>query len=112
MYMRKITENVFQVGDSGCSVYLVHSSGIYALIDIGMDFDQIKNIESRGISFNSVEYCILTHCHIDHIHASASLKKYSPSTKLIAHELDSEPIEHAGFEGRTAVSWYNVEFII
>lgn len=108
--MRKITENIFQVGDSGCSVYLVHSSGKYALIDIGMDFDQIRTIEQRGISFNAIEYCILTHCHIDHIHALASLKKYSPSIKLVAHELDSEPIESEGFDGRTAASWYHVHY--
>ncbi len=108
--MRKITESVFQVGDSGCSVYLVHSSGRYALIDIGMDFDQIKGIEKRGISFDSVEYCIITHCHIDHIHALAALREYAPWVKVVAHEFDSEPIEQIGFDGRTAASWYSVEY--
>ena len=108
--MRIITENVFQIGDSGCSVYLIRNSGKYALIDIGMDFNQIKSIEKHGLSLHGVEYCILTHCHIDHIYALKGLKSYAPNIQLVAHELDAEAIETEGFEARTAASWYGVHY--
>ena len=50
--MKKIHENVYHVGDSGCSVFLVDtkSDDGLVLIDCGMSFKKIKKISKVGLN--------------------------------------------------------------
>ncbi|MFH2058887.1 MAG: MBL fold metallo-hydrolase [Pseudomonadota bacterium] len=110
--MKQIIENIYHLGDSGCSVYLVdtQSNNGLVLIDAGMDLDMIKQIDSQGMRFEDIRHCILTHCHIDHIGICAELTRKLPDIKFYAHEFDAAPIEEPGHDGRTAASWYGVRF--
>ena len=67
--MKEIFKNVYHIGDSGCSVFLVdtESSAGLILIDCGMSLPMIKKISTIGLNPNKITHCILTHCHIDHI---------------------------------------------
>ena len=77
--MRQITDHVYHIGDSGCSVFLVNtqSDGGLVLIDCGMSVDMIKKITKIGLNPKEIRHCILTHFHIDHIGACHDLKMYN-----------------------------------
>ncbi len=110
--MEQIIKNLYHVGDSGCSVFLVDSrkEGGLVLIDCGMSIDLIRDIEVEGLKISDITYCFLTHCHIDHIAACSALLELVPDVKFIAHELDANPIEMEGFNSKTAASWYGVRY--
>ncbi len=110
--MNKITNNVYHVGDSGCSVYLVNTQSVdgLILIDCGMSLEMIKAIAKVNLDPNNIRHCILTHFHIDHIGACHDLKKFNNMVKFYAHELDAKAIEEKGHDEQTAASWYGVKY--
>ncbi len=110
--MKQIIKNIYHVGDNECSVYMVdtQSDQGLVLIDAGMNLDMIRQVSPHGMRFEDIRHCILTHCHIDHIGACAELNRALPDIKFYAHELDAIPIEEPGHDGRTAASWYGVEY--
>ncbi len=108
--MKEIVKNVYDLGNSGCEVYLIDSrspDGLI-LIDCGMDINLIKGIQKQGFNPIDIKHCIITHFHIDHIGACHDLKLINPNVKFYAHELDSKPIEEKGHDSQTAASWYGV----
>jgi glyoxylase-like metal-dependent hydrolase (beta-lactamase superfamily II) len=112
--MKQITDHVYHVGDSGCSVFLVdtHSEDGLILIDCGMSLEMIKkSITKSGLNPRDIQHCILTHFHIDHIGACYDLKIYNQKVKFYAHELDAKAIEEKGHDQKTAASWYSVDYI-
>ncbi len=111
--MKQITDHVYHIGDSGCSVFLVdtQSDDGLVLIDCGMSVEMIKSITKIGLNPKGIRHCILTHFHIDHIGACYDLKMYNQKIKFYAHELDAKAIEEEGHDQKTAASWYNVEYI-
>ncbi len=110
--MKQIIDNVWHVGDSGCSVYLVdtRSEAGLVLIDAGMDLEMIRDIEADGLGFGDIRHCILTHCHIDHTAVCAGLSRELPKIRFYAHALDASPIEESGHDGRTAAGWYGITY--
>ncbi|MHA2006661.1 MAG: MBL fold metallo-hydrolase [Promethearchaeota archaeon] len=106
--MKEIIKNVYHLGDSGCSVYLVnsHSEEGLVLIDCGMSLNMIKEIRNIGLDPLQINHCIITHFHIDHIGACADLKEFNKRVKFYAHELDALPIEERGHDRETAANWY------
>jgi len=110
--MKEVFKDVYHVGDSGCSVFLVdtHSENGLVLIDCGMSLGMIKNIKKGGLNPMNIKHCILTHYHIDHIGGCADLKDFNKKVKFYAHELDADPIEERGHERETAARWYGVNY--
>ncbi len=110
--MKEIIKNVYHLGDSGCSVYLVNSQSEdgLVLIDSGMSIDLIKRISKLGLNANNIKHCILTHFHIDHTAACSDLKNLSKQVKFYAHDLDADAIEEKGHDSKTAASWYGVDY--
>jgi glyoxylase-like metal-dependent hydrolase (beta-lactamase superfamily II) len=110
--VKEVHKNVYHVGDSGCSVYLVNanSGDDLVLIDCGMSLDLINKISKVGLNPRNINYCILTHFHIDHTAACSDLKKMNKQVKFYAHELDADAIEEKGHDNKTAASWYGVEY--
>lgn len=110
--MREIVKNVFHLGDSGCSVYLINTESEegLVLIDCGMQLSMIKKISKIGLNPIDIKHCIITHFHIDHIGACADLKDYNGKIKFYAHELDSIPIEERGYDRETAAAWYGANY--
>ena len=110
--MSIILPNVYHVGDSGCSVFLVdtRSSDGLVLIDAGLSLPMIQGIYKFGLDASDIEHCILTHFHIDHIAACSDLKRLNDHIKFYAHDLDADPIEERGHGAKTAASWYGVDY--
>ena len=110
--MKEVFKDVYHLGDSGCSVFLVdtHSEDGLVLIDCGMSLEMIKRIKKLGLSPMDIKHCIITHQHIDHIACCSALKEFNKKVKFYAHELDALPIEEKGHERETAARWYGVEY--
>ena len=110
--MKKIISNLYHLGDSGCSVYLIDTKSKegLVLIDCGMSLQMIQNISKIGLNPEEIRHCIITHFHIDHTAACADLKRFNPEVKFYAHELDAEAIEESGHDDKTAASWYGVNY--
>jgi len=110
--MKEIVQNVYHLGDSGCSVYMINteSKDGLVLIDCGMSLDMIKSISKNGFDPMNIQHCILTHFHIDHTAACHDLYLYNENVKFYAHELDADAIEEKGHESETAASWYGINY--
>jgi glyoxylase-like metal-dependent hydrolase (beta-lactamase superfamily II) len=110
--MRKIFDDLYHLGDSGCSVFMVNSGseGGLVLIDCGMNIGLIQKIKNEGFKPRNIKHCFLTHCHIDHIAACNDLLHIAPEVKFYAHELDADPIENTGFNSKTAANWYDINY--
>ena len=110
--MREIFKNIYHVGDSGCSVFLVNtqSDDGLILIDCGMSLNLIKKISKVGLNPMEIKHCIITHFHIDHIAACSDLKDFNKKVKFYAHELDANAIEEKGHDRETAAGWYGVNY--
>ena len=111
--MREVYRNIYHLGDSGCSVYLVNteSDDGLVLIDSGMSIPLIKKISKINLNPKNINHCIITHCHIDHIAVCYDLKDtINKNIKFYAHDLDADAIEQKGFDSKTAASWYGVNY--
>ncbi len=110
--MKEVFKDVYHLGDSGCSVFLVdtHSEDGLVLIDCGMSLEMIKRVKKLGLSPMDIKHCIITHQHIDHIACCSAFKEFNKKVKFYAHELDALPIEEKGHERETAARWYGVEY--
>lgn len=110
--MREIVKNVYHVGDSGCSVYLIdtQSNDGLVLIDCGMSLEMIKKISKLNLNPMEIKHCIITHFHIDHIAACYDFKQFNRNVKYYAHELDADAIEEKGHDRKTAAIWYGVNY--
>ncbi len=111
--MKEIITDVYHIGDSGCSVYLIntHSEEGLVLIDCGMSLEMIKKITKVNLNPMDIRHCIITHFHIDHIAACHSLKQFNKNIKYYAHEFDADAIEEEGHDKETAAMWYGVKYI-
>lgn len=111
--MREVYKNVYHLGDSGCSVYLVNTESDegLVLIDPGMSLPIIKKISKLKLNSKNIKHCIITHCHIDHIAICYELKvSLNENIKFYAHDLDADAIEQKGYDRKTAASWYGVDY--
>ncbi|MFX0075280.1 MAG: MBL fold metallo-hydrolase [Candidatus Hermodarchaeota archaeon] len=110
--MKEIIKNLYHVGDSGCSVYLINTNSEdgLVLIDCGMSIELIKKISKIELNPRNIKHCILTHFHIDHTAACNDLKNLNKQVKFYAHELDANAIEEKGHDSKTAASWYGVDY--
>ena len=110
--MKEIIQNLYHVGDSGCSVFLIdtqNDDGL-VLIDCGMSLSLIKKISKVGLNPMNIKHCIITHFHIDHIGACSDLKNFNKNVKFYAHDLDANAIEEEGHDHKTAARWYGVSY--
>jgi len=110
--MKEIYKDIYHVGDSGCSVYLIDTNSMdgLVLIDCGMSLQMIKKISKFNLNPMEIKFCIITHFHIDHIAACYDLKQFNNNVKFYAHELDSTAIEEKGHDKETAAKWYGMNY--
>jgi glyoxylase-like metal-dependent hydrolase (beta-lactamase superfamily II) len=73
-------------------LYIFELDGKTVLIDAGLDmgswsryfFAALKEI---GMTINNIDYCIITHHHLDHIGLTRKLKLKNPNLKVIMHDI-------------------------
>ncbi|NLH50518.1 MAG: MBL fold metallo-hydrolase [Myxococcales bacterium] len=115
MPFRRVASGVYLVGGEGltypndCLVYLVAGPPV-VLIDTGANRAArrlLDNVAETGLDPLDITYCVLTHCHVDHIGGAKSVRDIT-SCALAAHEDDAEAIA-AGDPVLTAANWYNLK---
>ncbi|GBC62862.1 MBL fold metallo-hydrolase [Desulfonema ishimotonii] len=111
--MKKITDEVYQIGGSGltdpedAASYLIRFDGHAAVIDAGCGKSVgqlLKNIRACGVRPDQVEYLLLTHCHFDHVGGAKTFRN-KVRCQVVAHELDA-PFLEKGDSTVTAATWY------
>ncbi|MBY8990967.1 MAG: MBL fold metallo-hydrolase [Candidatus Lokiarchaeota archaeon] len=98
--MKKVVDNVYVVKPFDpkavdCCVYLIDtkSDDGLILVDAGITFEQIQDIEKDGFNLADIKHCLITHGHLDHFGVCFRLKEFNKDIKFYAHELDAERIE-------------------
>lgn len=78
-----------------CCVYLIDtkSDDGLILIDAGIEFQPIQDIEKEGFKLSEIKHCLITHGHLDHFGVCYRLQEFNHDIKFYAHELDAEEIE-------------------
>ncbi|MHA1986687.1 MAG: MBL fold metallo-hydrolase [Promethearchaeota archaeon] len=103
--LKDIVKDVYVVksydpNDIDCCVYLVDtkSDDGLILIDAGINFEPIQDIESHGFKLKDIKHCLITHGHLDHYGICYKLREFSKDIKFYAHKLDAEKIEEKSVE--------------
>jgi glyoxylase-like metal-dependent hydrolase (beta-lactamase superfamily II) len=98
--MKKVVDDVYIVKPfdpniADCCVYLIDtkSDDGLILVDAGINFDPIQDIEKDGFKLVDIKHCLITHGHLDHYGVCYRLKEYNQDIKFYAHELDVDRIE-------------------
>jgi len=112
---KKLAPGVFLVGGSmlshanDCLVYLVSGPPV-VLIDAGANrvVNRIlDNVTELGHDPQDIEYCMLTHGHVDHIGGAFTIREIT-GCLLAAHEGDAAAIAN-GDPVRTAAKMYGIK---
>ena len=98
---------LFEPVGFSANCYALELGDDVALIDVGCETAELaRYVEQKG---DKIKYILQTHCHYDHILGIESVKKYTPSAKVVIHSLDAEGLkdtelslcERAGFRQPT-----------
>jgi len=76
-------------------LYLFKLKDKWILIDAGLNFGKWKEslfsaLEKIGISIEQIDYCIITHIHIDHIGLVKTIKTENPKIRIIMSKITNE----------------------
>ncbi len=76
-------------------LYIVGVEGKNVLIDAGLNNANWINLffselHSLGFKAEDIDYCIITHHHLDHIGLIKTLRRKSPNTKIIMHDITQQ----------------------
>ncbi|MFW9822777.1 MAG: MBL fold metallo-hydrolase, partial [Candidatus Thorarchaeota archaeon] len=95
-----------------CCVYLIdtQSDDGLILIDAGINFNPIQDIEKDGFKLKDIKHCLITHGHLDHFGVCHRLKDFNDDIKFYAHELDAERIEQKPVETSPNPFYANYEY--
>lgn len=112
--MERVCDRVFHVGGGGltqsgdCMVYAL-DLGELVLIDCGVGpgwGGVAEQMRMAGLDPLWTHTLVLTHAHVDHIGAVASVAS-DTGCRVVAHDLDAAAIE-SGDSALTAANWYGV----
>ncbi|MFX1259166.1 MAG: MBL fold metallo-hydrolase [Promethearchaeota archaeon] len=80
------------------AVYIFHIDNFYVIFDAGLDmanwsksfFLHLKNLK---ISLNQIDYCFISHEHLDHIGLIRKFKRKNPNIQVMLHEICHETLK-------------------
>lgn len=103
--MKKVIDDVYVVKPYDpnildCCVYLVDtkSDDGLVLIDAGINFEPIQDIQKEGFKLKDIKHCLITHGHLDHYGVCHRLREFNKEIKFYAHKLDAQKIEEKSVE--------------
>ena len=79
-------------------MYLLRIDNSNVLIDAGLHFTDWKKkflsgLEKFSLSIKDIDYCIVTHDHIDHIGLIKTLKRKNPDMQILMHKITHDLIK-------------------
>lgn len=94
----RLVGNLYYVGASGVSSYLIVTPAGHILLDTGFD-DTVPiiqaGVERLGFRLADIRFIISSHAHIDHVGGHARLKALT-GAQIVASEADARTIESGG----------------
>lgn len=94
----KIIDNIYYVGASDVTVFLITSPQGHILIDAGFEetVPQVKaNVAKLGFKMEDIKILLINHAHYDHCGGLAEIKKLT-GAKLYASPADATVLEDGG----------------
>jgi glyoxylase-like metal-dependent hydrolase (beta-lactamase superfamily II) len=99
------------------NIYLVLEPGSSVLVDCGSGFDSsardldlgfaiVRSVFGEEVTFAELDWCVITHAHIDHFGGAGRVKEKSRA-RLAVHELDARVL--ACFEERLVVASKDID---
>ncbi len=70
------------------AIHLIIEHGKVAIVDTGTAFSidgVVETLENKNISFEDVDYVMLTHIHLDHAGGASECMRRFPNAKLVVH---------------------------
>ncbi len=92
-YPKKLTEQVFLLGNHYVSVYLVRGERFSVLIEAGLSSTSaqvIRQLKELAVPPESLKSLFVTHAHADHVTGAAPLKQAFPQMAVTAGEKTKE----------------------
>jgi glyoxylase-like metal-dependent hydrolase (beta-lactamase superfamily II) len=98
----KHVNNVYLLLEPGSSILVDCGSGLESsLRDMALGFAVVRAVFGEDARFEALDWCIVTHAHIDHFGGANHLREHSRA-RLAVHELDARVL--ACFEERLVVA--------
>jgi glyoxylase-like metal-dependent hydrolase (beta-lactamase superfamily II) len=99
--------NVYVIVEPGSSIMLDCGSGLDSSTrDLKLGFAIIRRIFGDDVHYEQLDWCVISHAHIDHF-GGANVLKRSSRAKLAVHELDARVL--ACFDERLVVASKDVD---
>jgi metallo-beta-lactamase class B len=95
---RRLAGNLYYVGASGVSSYLITTPAGHILIDTGFESTVPiirHSVEQLGFKVSDIKFILSSHAHIDHTGGHALMKKITGAT-IVASAADARLIESGG----------------
>jgi len=79
-------------------LYLFNHKGHNILIDAGLNWGNWKKLllstfNDLNLSMKDIDYCFITHVHLDHIGLLKTLKRRNPDLKIVMNEITHKVLE-------------------
>jgi metallo-beta-lactamase class B len=95
---RHLLANIYYVGATGVSSYLITTPEGHILLDTGFD-DTVpiirRSVEQLGFKLTDIKFILSSHAHIDHVGGHALMKKLT-GAQILASAADARTIESGG----------------
>lgn len=80
------------------SVYLFKAGGKYVLFDAGLNMGNWKKkffdaLNKIGVSIKEIDYCFISHEHLDHQGLANAFKRKNPNIKIQMHDITHEMLQ-------------------
>jgi metallo-beta-lactamase class B len=95
---RHLAGNLYYVGASGVSSYLVATPEGHILIDTGFEETVpliLRGVEQLGFKPGDIKFILSSHAHIDHVGGHARMKELT-GARIVASAADAEVLESGG----------------
>jgi glyoxylase-like metal-dependent hydrolase (beta-lactamase superfamily II) len=85
-------------------LYLFEIDGNKVLIDAGLNMGNWKRklisaLDKIGLNINDINYCIVSHIHLDHIGLVKTLKRKNPELKIVMNDITHKILKWETSEG-------------
>jgi metallo-beta-lactamase class B len=95
---RQLPGNIYYVGASGVSSFLITTPAGHILLDTGFD-DTVpiiqRSVEQLGFKLTEIKFILSSHAHIDHVGGHALMQKLT-GARIVASAGDARALESGG----------------
>ncbi|HWA27714.1 MAG TPA: subclass B3 metallo-beta-lactamase [Lacunisphaera sp.] len=98
---RHLVGNIYYVGASGVSSFLITTPDGHILLDTGFEDTVpiiLRGVEQLGFKATDIKLILSSHAHIDHVGGHALMKRATGGANVVASAADARVLESGGAE--------------